>query len=165
MQRRQILAMTALGAGSLLAGCGFRLRGKADYAFGAIYVAPAERDSVNHFVLRMLNQQQAQLVGSAAAADVVLRILQDQPSQSTEVITSSGLAQEVTLGLAVTFDAVDRQGRTLMAPATIRLVRDINYSETYQLSKVAEIQTLYRHMRVEAARQILRRLDAVQAPH
>ena len=165
MQRRQILAMTALGAGSLLAGCGFRLRGKADYAFGAIYVAPAERDSVNHFVLSMLNQQQAQLVGSAAAADVVLRILQDQPSQSTEVITSSGLAQEVTLGLAVTFDAVDRQGRTLMAPATIRLVRDINYSETYQLSKVAEIQTLYRDMRVEAARQILRRLDAVQAPH
>ena len=165
MQRRQILAMTALGAGSLLAGCGFRLRGKADYAFGAIYVATAERDSVNHFVLRMLNQQQAQLAGSAAAADVVLRILQDQPSQSTEVITSSGLAQEVTLGLAVTFDAVDRQGRTLMAPATIRLVRDINYSETYQLSKVAEIQTLYRDMRVEAARQILRRLDAVQAPH
>jgi len=80
------------------------------------------------------------------------------------VITSSGLAQEVTLGLAVTFDAVDRQGRTLMAPATIRLVRDINYSETYQLSKVAEIQGLYRDMRIDAARQILRRLDAIQEP-
>jgi len=164
MQRRQILAITALGASSLLGACGFRLRGKADYAFGAIYVAPAERDTVNHFVRRMLGHQQAQLASSAESADLVLRILQDQPSQSTEVITSSGLAQEVTLGLAVTFDAVDRQGRTLMAPATIRLVRDINYSETYQLSKVAEIQGLYRDMRIDAARQILRRLDAIQEP-
>jgi LPS-assembly lipoprotein len=164
MQRRALLTFAPA---ALLAGCGFRLRGAPEFAFGSIQVAappgsPLARELVRTLEsaggpLRVLRDAPAQ-----APADVVLDLLSEQHERAIVGLTPSGQVRELQLRLRVRFRLRTPQGDERIPETELLQTRDISYSETIALAKEAEEALLYRNMQTDIVQQLLRRLAAVK---
>lgn len=178
--RRQFLRTTAtwLAAGSLLAGCGFRLRQAPSFVFRTLVAplpdaSPLRREmraalvSAGVVVLDTLPVPTPDVSGTPAVpvplADAVLDILTDQREKSVVGSTAAGQVREFQLRLRFRFRLRTPQGKELIPETEILLQRDISYSESIALSKAEEEAELYRDMQTDIVQQVLRRLAAVRS--
>ncbi len=72
--------------------------------------------------------------------------------------------REFRLGYRLVFRVHDREGRDYVPRTVLQLYRDVTYSDADVLAKQEEEEILYRDMRADAVRQILRRLAGAKAP-
>lgn len=164
MQRRALLTFAPA---ALLAGCGFRLRGAPEFAFGSIQVAAPPGSSLARELLRTLESAGGQLrvlrdAQAQTPADVVLDLLSEQHERAIVGLTPSGQVRELQLRLRVRFRLRTPQGDERIPPTELLQTRDISYSETIALAKEAEEGLLYRNMQTDIVQQLLRRLAAVK---
>jgi len=162
MRRRLLLS---LGAGSLLAGCGFRLRGAPSFAFQSLYLQAPGTSLTEELRRYLVSASNLRLVEPPAApdqAEVVLELYNEQRARVVVGRGASGQVRELELRVAVKFRLRSARGVELIPETEIEQRRDISYNETQVLSKEQEEALLYRDMDGAIARQLLRRLAAVK---
>ena len=145
--KRHLLALLAsapvLGATLGLGGCGFALRGRAQYAFQSLYLQAPEGSELGRTLLRLLGERHQRVVLAKTVA---------------------GQVRELQLRLYVRFSLIGKDGRVWIEEGEIEQTRDMTYSETLTLAKDEEEMELVRDMRQDVAQQLLRRLALVQPP-
>lgn len=162
-RRRLLLAAPAL----LLAGCGFRLRGVPQFAFGSLYIAAPEGSQLAVQLRRTLEATGGGLrvLSDPAAlpqAEAVFELLAEQQERSVVGLNASGQARELELRLRIRFRLRNQAGSELIAPTEIVQQRELSYNETLALAKEAEEALLYRDMRRDLVQQLVRRLAAAK---
>ena len=166
------LSMTAFFVVSLLlAGCGFQLRGAANYPFTSVFVqvpattalggasAPVVPD-----VIAGLSRNGVQLKTKIEDADFSVRFLQVTFDKRVLSLSGAGRAREFELEYRIRYEFVDAKQRVWGEPGEITIRRDFSFAESQALAKEAEERQLIRDMQLDGAAQILRRLQSVKRP-
>lgn len=161
-RRRLLRAAVAGGTAATLAGCGFALRRPPKLGFSRIALTGFPPRSLLAEELRLLLQQQVQVLVPPAPVDVVFQALDDERQRSVVASTSAAQVRALQLRLRFIFRAQTPGGRELIPRSELLLARDMSYNETAALSKEYEENELFRAMQTDVVNQVLRRLAAVQ---
>lgn len=164
-KRRLLLALPALW----LTGCGFRLRGVPQFAFGSLFIAAPAGSLLALQLRRTLEAAGGSLrvltdPALLPQAEAVFELLSEQQERSVVGLNASGQARELELRLRIRFRLRDQAGNELLAPTEIVQQRELSYNETIALAKEAEEALLYRDMRSDLVQQLVRRLAAAKKP-
>ena len=179
MQRDASLALSmtvVLLLALLLSACGFQLKGAANYPFTSVYVqrpayfgvatvnvsgtaAPVVPD-----VILGLATNGIAIKDKIEDADFAIRFLQVFFDKRVLSLSGGGRAREFELEYRVRYEFVDAKARAWGEPGEITIRRDFSFAESQALAKEAEETQLIRDMQLDAAAQILRRLQAVKRP-
>ncbi len=165
MQRRALLSSLAAAASlSVLAGCGFRLRGSYTFRFRSLYLArstsPVSQDlrlSLEGAGVRVLDERMAR-----EQADVVLELLGEQRQRVVVGRSATGQVREMQLRILMRFRLFTPQGVELIPETELTQQRDISYNEAQALAKEGEEALLFRDMQADLVQQLMRRLAVVQ---
>ena len=174
---------------SLLAACGFKLRGSAalpgpKLPFATIALS---LDPTSEFHAQLKRNIEASSPGTRVVSDVreaeaVLTVLGDTQQKNILSLSASGRAREFQLVRSFAFkvhanvataaaatpplkysDAPPVAGPTeYIAPSTITLRREITFSDDLVLSKESEEQLLWRDIQNDLVQQLMRRLAAAK---
>lgn len=170
------VAALAIFAIATLSACGFQLKGAANYPFTSVYVqrpafygvatvnvsgtaAPVVPD-----VILGLTTNGVTIKDKIEDADFAIRFLQVFFDKRVLSLSGGGRAREFELEYRVRYEFVDAKGRAWGEPGEITIRRDFSFAESQALAKEAEERQLTRDMQLDAAAQILRRLQAVKRP-
>jgi len=163
MRRRLFSALLPAAA---LAGCGFQLRRAPDFAFERILVnASANSPLANELRRSIASGGQVQVVDvtGAAAAQVILDLLNEQREKVVVGLNATGQVREFQLRTRLRFRLRTLQGRELIPETELLQTRDISFTESAALAKEAEENLLYRDMQADLVQQLMRRLAAVKS--
>jgi LPS-assembly lipoprotein len=172
MKRRSVVtlmgqvALVGLG-GSLLGGCGFKLRASQDFAFQTLAIQPNPGGGVVLELRRSFGDAVRVLAPDEplTQAQVVLEVLQELREKTVVALNSSGQVREFQLRLRVKFRIRTPQGVELVPDSEIVQKRDISFNESAVLAKEAEEGLLYRNMQSDIVQQLMRRLAKVRLDH
>lgn len=168
MDRRTLLqGMSAAGLATGLSGCGFRLRGAPEFAFGSLYLSAPASSPLALELQRTLETAGGSLKvlrdpAQLPQAEALFDLLSEQQERAVVGRNAAGQVRELQLRLRVRFRLRNPQGEEMIPPTELLQQRDISYSETAALSKEAEELLLYRSMQTDIVQQLLRRLAALQ---
>lgn len=155
----------ALVFASLLAGCGFQLRGTADLPFKTIYMPPATQPGVALDLRRYIQAgTRTTVVDDPKNAEAVIEFTQDSRSKVILSLTGGGKVSEFELQYRVSFRVHDNKGGDFVPSNTVLLRRAVTFSDSDILAKEREDQQIYRSMEFDMVQQIMRRLEAAQRP-
>ncbi len=165
IQRRTLLIVFPAAS---LTGCGFQLRGKASYgyAFQTLFSGFTPNSPIGVDFKRQATGQGLTILDEAAsanAAQVVLRVHQEQRERVVVGTGVSGQVNALQLRVRFRFSLLTTQGKILLDEVEILQEREQSYSESAALAKEAEEQLLYRDMQQDIVQQLLRRLSAVKS--
>jgi hypothetical protein len=146
----------------LLAACGFRLAGS-DPALNP--PLPYQTWAVQGRELQQnieteLLRRHAKL--DSAFADAIVKVTDIQTNKNIQTLNLSGTVTEYRLELKVAAQAW-RGEKALGEPMMITVYRTLDYSDSEILGKQEEEAQLWADMRVDAARQLVRRLGYLKA--
>lgn len=155
------LIATALLLTSLLAGCGFQLRGSADLPFARLYI-DGNRNSVfvNDLARNIRSASHTQLTEKPQDAEAVLALQYEARLKDILSIGADGRVREFRLLYRVIYQLKDSKGVALAPPAAIVLHRDITFNDADVLAKEAEEGMMFADMQRDAVQLLLRRLTA-----
>jgi LPS-assembly lipoprotein len=154
------LAATAMLC-TAVAACGFQLRGAATLPFNTLYVeAPAS--SVFAVQLRRVigSGSATRVTNTPAEADAILQVLAELRESEILSLSPGGRVRELQLRYRVRYVVYDKNKNPLAAPGEIVLRRDYSFDDQNQLPGEGEAALLYRDMQIDAAQQLVRRLQA-----
>lgn len=159
------LPWAVLGLALLLSGCGFHLRGAAQLppAMQQTYIEGGGSDMVRDLRLS-LEASGAEVVDSPQAAGATLRILSEAFERRVLSVRSNAQVSEYELSYRVQFSVVGADGKQLLAPQTLNVVRDYRYDPNQVLGASSEESLLREEMQRDVSQLILRRLAHAQAP-
>lgn len=159
MNRRIFLSAIPI---ALLAGCGFQLRRVEGIPFASVYVdAPPGSAVAQRIIAAIKADETTRLASSAAEAEAVLTLDQEKLGKTILSLSGAGRVTEYRLSLTLRYSVSGKNGRVLATPEVLELSRDITYDNSALLAKAGEESLLYRDMEGNAARRILRRLQAL----
>lgn len=151
-----------------LSGCGFHLRGAGKVEMPSalsILQVRVEGNLLenNPLLVAMKNTLRSQTdIQIQESGDVPQLILYGEQSDSQVLsVTSTGKAEEYLLKYEVSFRLMDKDGKLLSPPQTVKARRDHRFDRLNVLAKEKEEQELRREMQRDAVQQILRRLSRV----
>jgi len=162
MMRRRVLTAGAMA--TLLAGCGFKLRGAQNFAFKTLAVTPEFGGAVAAELTRYLGDAIRPIAPAAGGQmpEAIVDILQELREKTVVAVNASGQVREFQLRIRVKFKMRTPQGVELIPPTEIVQQRDISFNESAVLAKEAEEVLLYRDMQTDIVQQLLRRIAAVK---
>jgi len=160
MKRRTFLA---LSCALLAAGCGFQLRRYDGTPFATLFIDAAPGNAVAQRLRTLLAANgKTRLTATAAEAEAVLKLTRDDRSKTILSLSGAGRVTEYRLGRLISYSVTGRDAQVLAESETIELTRDLTYDDSQLLAKSAEETLLYNDMDDNAARRILRRLQALK---
>lgn len=160
MNRRLFLSALPV---ALLAGCGFQLRRTEGIPFASLYVdAPPGSAVAQRVIAQLKASRSTRLAASAAQADAVLKLDREALNKRILSLSGAGRVTEYRLNMELTYSIIDQGARSIATSETIELSRDVTYDDSLVLAKSAEENLLYRDMEEDAARRIIRRLQALK---
>lgn len=163
--RRRLLAAGLLGAASLLAGCGFRLRRSAALPFRTLHTGFAPTSAIGAEFRRLVRvAEDTELVDDPKKAEARLEVLREQREREVVAFSTTGRPREYQLRLRFGFRVVDAQSRELLPPTELVLSRDITSTDIEVVAKQQEEELLFRDMQSDLVQQLLRRLAAIPRP-
>jgi LPS-assembly lipoprotein len=148
---------------SLLAACGFQLRGTAALPFSSLYVQAAPTSAFATELKRAVTARSGtRIAESADEAEVILQIMSELQEKQILSLGGGGRVSEFQLRYRVSFRLTDSKNREHIPASEILLRRDYAFNDSQVLSKESEEALLYRDMRSDAVSQLLRRLQAAK---
>src|SRR5512132_2600961 len=102
---RTAAAIAASGM-TLIASCGFQLRGDPEVGIRKLYISSAGPSAVMADIRRTLGTGPTRLVTNAAEAEAHLHILHEEREKSVATITGTGRVYEFLLVLRVSYELV-----------------------------------------------------------
>ena len=146
----------------LLAGCGFHLRG--EMVLSPVLSLPYVNATNSEFkddLTNALNRSGIKAVNDPEIASAIIDLVSVKFDRQVLSINSRGQATGYILTYQVFCRFVDRTGRILASPASLKLSRTLEYQSTQVLQKKQEEDALRARMREDLVQQILRRLNSV----
>jgi LPS-assembly lipoprotein len=173
---------------SLLAACGFKLRGSAELPgyklpFATIAISLPTTSDFYALIKRNIEASSpgTRVVTDAREAEAILTVLNDLSQKNILSLNAAGRAREYQLVRNFTFTVhanvpaatpapqvkyTDARPAVVpieyIAPSTITLRRDITFSDDLVLSKESEEALLWRDMQSDLVQQLMRRLAAAK---
>lgn len=146
---------------SLLAGCGFQLRGSADLPFTSLYIN-GDRNSmfVNDLSRNIRSASHTRLTDTPQEAEATLALLGEGRFKDILSIGADGRVREFRLRYTITYQLRNAKGIALAPPAALELHRDITFNDADVLAKEAEEGMMFTDMQHDAVQLLLRRLSA-----
>lgn len=165
-RRGLLLGAGMLPMAALLAGCGFRLRGAAQFPFRSIAVTGVPGVAAE---LRRALRGQGDLkvlanTDPVTEAEAVCELSDEARTSAILSTNSTGQARDLSITLQISYRLRTKDGRELIPKTPLTLSRDISYNENTVLAKEAEQNFLYRDMMQDMAQQLVRRLAAAKLP-
>ena len=151
----------ALAVTTLLASCGFHLRGAVQLPFPSLYVQVTGSSQFGHELKRALRASDVPLTESAKEAAATLAILSELREREILSLGGEGRVREYQLRYRLAYQVTSPKG-VITPPTEIMLKRDIAFNDAQVLAKEAEEKLLYRDMELDAVQQLLRRLQATK---
>jgi LPS-assembly lipoprotein len=146
-----------------ISACGFQLRGQAPIPFETMRVeSPAFSAFANDLERAIRLGSKTRIVDSRDQAEAVVQIVGESQEKIILSLSSGGKVREFELRYRVAYRLTDRAGTDLTSPGEIVLRRDMTYDDTLVLAKESEEALLFRDMRTDAVRQMLRRLSVAR---
>src|SRR6185436_1076818 len=159
------LVIAMLFMAMTLSACGFQLRGQANIPFQTMRVeTPAFSVFANDLERAIRAGSNTRIVETREEAEAVIEIIGESQEKHILSLSSGGKVREFELRYRVAYRLTDRTGTELATPGEIVLRRDMTYDDTVLLAKESEEALLFRDMRTDAVRQMLRRLAVVKPP-
>ena len=149
---------TALVA-TLIAGCGFQLRGQASLPFDTLYVTGTS-PLANQIWRAVRAGSQTRLTSNPADAQFTLEVLTEQRERNILSLSSTGRVREITLTYRVGYRLYNQTKKEAVPSSDILLRRDLSYNDTDVIAKEQEEALLYRDLQNDAVQQLMRRLQA-----
>src|SRR2546421_10804469 len=144
----------AAAAMTLVASCGFHLRGEPEAGVRKLFISAAVPSSVQADIRRTLATGPTRLVATAPEGEAELRILNEGREKTVYTVTGTGRVYEFQLRLFVVYQlSVPGREEPVIPPTDIETRRLITYSATAPTAKEAEEQLLYKDMQLELAQQ------------
>jgi LPS-assembly lipoprotein len=146
-------------------GCGFHFRGtgSVELQVAKVFVESQAADQIIAEVKRQLDYSGVALTSEPGTADAIVRLGNERFDRRVlSVDPRTGKVREFELGYAVDLNVTHRDGRSLIGPDTITLLRDHVFDETAAISEFEEENLLREEMKKDAAEAILRRLQTVK---
>lgn len=144
---------------SVLAGCGFQLRGQADFDFDRI-----KRQGLDTVQMSRVMDMALKVNGlevNIGQAPVTLTLIDESRERSIVTFSATGRAREVRITYTLTFSVRDSKSDYLIADTALSQQRELTYSDDQILGKEAEENRLFKEMQEDIARQIVTRLGNV----
>lgn len=161
--RLPTLAFLLAATVTLVAGCGFQLRGTAPLPFESLYVQAAPTSLFANQLKRMVRAgSSTRVVEQPVQAAAILQILNEIQEKQILSLGGGGRVSEYQLRYRVGFRLTDAQNREHIPASEILLKRDFSFQDEQALSKEAEEALLLKDMRNDAVQQLLRRLQAAK---
>lgn len=162
---RRASFLAALALTTLLASCGFQLRGSATYPFSSIYVnAPSSPPITSELNRSLASATSAKIAESPTAAEVVLDVPIVVDDKDVLSLSTAGSVREYQLVKRVQFRLHDKNGVDWMPAGEIVVRRSYTFNETQVLARDLQEQRLLREMQTDAVQQIIRRLQSARRP-
>ncbi len=168
---RRARVVLLIVATAMMSACGFQMRGLAKYEFATVHIQPpisaalgGPSAPVVPDVIEGLLRNGVQVKAKIDEADFSIRFQQVSFDKRVLSLSGSGRAREFELEYRILYEFVDARQRVWGEPGEITIRRDFSFSESQALAKEAEERQLIRDMQLDAASQILRRLQAVRRP-
>ena len=156
---RHILLACSLFA---LAACGFQLRGMMDFGFKKVYMQQSS-SVLTKELRRSLRSSGVEIVQTPEEAEMLLEIMEERTEKNILSLSGGGKVREYELFYRVTYRWREASSELWGPAQSIEQRRDYSYDDTQTLAKEGEEARLYNDMRSDAAREIMRRLNAVGA--
>jgi LPS-assembly lipoprotein len=160
--RGWMTAALALCGSLLLTGCGFHLRGSAEFApaVSELYVQGGNPyGPLVTELRRALRAAGIDVATAPAETTAILTILREDFDRRVLSVGSSGKAREYGLSLTVDFEVRTPQGEPLVAPQTIFTTRDYTFDPNRALAISDEEAVFRQDMIMDAVQQMLWRLQ------
>ena len=148
-----------------LSACGFQLRGtqqkgSSGVNVAKVYVSNTGAGSIAVQVKAQLRASGSTLVSSMSGAKYILNLRSEAYEQNVlSVSAQTGKVEQYQLALSIYLSVLDSSGKELILGEQIRVVRDYTFDEDAVLGKFAEEQVLREELTVQAAAEVLRRLN------
>ena len=149
---------------TLLAACGFQLRGAADLPFDTLYLPGATSGIALELKRHIQSGSATRVVDDPQAAQARLEFSEETRSKEILALSSAGRVREYRLVYRVGFRVGDGKGNDFVPPSTVTLTRDVTYDDAVALAKETEEQQLFRDMQGDMVQQIMRRVSAARVP-
>jgi LPS-assembly lipoprotein len=164
--RRGVLRFAAAAAlSSVLAGCGFHLRGDIEYPFSTLYINSPPNTPFSAELKRTLaGSSTLTLVDSATAAQVILDVPTVTDDKQVLSLSGGGRAREYALAKRLTFALHDSTGKDWLPAAEIIVRRSYTFNESEVLARESEEARLLKEMQTDAVQQVVRRLQSARKP-
>ena len=148
-----------------LTGCGFHLRGEANYSFDTLYLnSPASAPITPELKRALEGAGSAKLAPAADKAQVVLDLNSVEDNKQILSLTTGGKVFEYLLTKRILFRVHDNDGNDWLPTSELVVRRTYTYSDTEVLAKSYEEQRLWREMQTDAVQQLVRRLQSAKKP-
>jgi LPS-assembly lipoprotein len=158
-------AIVALVAASLMAACGFHLRGDVAYAFPTIFVnSPVPQPIVTELKRYLESSSSTKLVDNPKDATVTLDIVSVVDDKGVLSLSSGGRVREYALSKRVSFRLSDKEGHDWIPAGEIVIRRSYTFNESEVLARESEETRSLKEMQTDAVQQIMRRLQAARKP-
>lgn len=158
-----VLVIATFLVAMALSACGFQLRGQAAIPFQTVHVeAPGFSAFANDLERAIRSGGKTRIVASRDQAEAVVQIVGESQEKHILSLSSGGRVREFELRYRIAYRLTDRAGVDLALPGEIVLRRDMTYDDTLVLAKESEELLLFRDMKTDAVRQMLRRLSVAK---
>jgi len=146
----------------LLSACGFHLKGADPLPFTSLYTNISPDSEFGIGLRRALLAASPDLRLVDIAADAQVRLVQLARHQSLRDISidARGRVEEYELNLEFQFQVTDAQDRFLLAPTTLRAMRELPHDPDAVQARQSEITAVFRNMQQSMIARIVRRLSA-----
>ncbi|MEP7207617.1 MAG: LPS assembly lipoprotein LptE [Casimicrobiaceae bacterium] len=156
------LVVTAI---TLVAGCGFHLRGDASYTFNSLYVnAPADNPLTPELKRAIAAAAGTRLTESPAKAEVILDVTGIVDDKQVLSLSGGGRVREFLLIKRATISLHDATAHDWLPAAEVQVRRSYTFNEAQVLAREAQEVRLLREMQTDLVQQIVRRLQAAKPP-
>lgn len=163
MTRRIFGGIALLSCALILSACGFQLRGASEYAFHRLYISGGGQMATDISRYIRYGSKGTVVVAEPKDADARLEIVSTTSSRTAVSLDANGQAREYEMRSAFTFQLVTPDGRPIIPLSTIRLTRNLPYSDSETTARDTEAALLNRDMQKDAVDQIIRRMEAVKS--
>ena len=163
LNKQKIIILVIL---SLLAACGFKLRGQISaLPFKSLYVSAPDWHTIGMDLERAINASPTtKVVTDATAADATLQIISAVHERAILSLSAGGRVRDFNLIYRVIYRLVDNQGTEIVPNTEIAVSRVLPFLDAQILAKEAEERLLQKDMQSDAIQQILWRLAAIKIP-
>lgn len=148
---------------TLLAGCGFQLRGAYSLPYDSLFLAIPDYSELGAGLKRAIRASgSTRLTERSEDAQASFVPTLDAREKVILSLSGTGRVRELRLRYRYGYRVVDGKGRDLVPPGEIELTRDMTYDDSNVLSKEQEENLLWRDMQSDMVQQLMRRLTAVK---
>ena len=148
---------------TLFNGCGFHLRGSVaiSEALSPVLVQDNGGSQIKPVLNQLLDINHINIAQNSAEANSVVVIHNEQFQRRVSSVGGAGKVQEFELQYLLRYSILDQDNQPLLAQQQLRVTRDLRFDENAVLAKAQEEAQRNKDMVMDAAQQVLRRLQSV----